>query len=201
MKKLFTVSIILLILSTGAFAQNGADRIYVMPKIGLSISDFTNDDEASPRSGLVGGVELGCRITELFGLSAGILYSMQGAGNEMDYHGSMVKSQIKTDYINIPVLAGISLYKGLSLKFGIQPGINISSRYSFATQGMHISGNLSDLGFTVESLDISIPMGLSYNYKNFVFEGRYNLGAMKIIKEDESRHSVIQLTLGYRFGL
>ena len=200
MKRLFIVTC-LLILSIGVFAQNEAGQIYVQPKIGLSIADFTNDDEASPRFGLVGGVELGYQITELLGLSAGILYSMQGAENEMSYQGSNVKCQLKMDYINIPILASISLYKGLALKFGVQPGFNISSRYAVASQGMHISGNLSDTGIIVESIDFSVPIGLSYDYKNFVLEGRYNLGAMRIVKEDEPKHSVIQLTLGYKFGL
>jgi len=46
-------------------------------------------------------------------------------------------------------------------------------------------------------------MGLSYEYRNFQFDARYNLSVTKAIEvEGEStKHSVFQFTIGYKFNL
>ena len=47
-------------------------------------------------------------------------------------------------------------------------------------------------------------MGVSYEFRNFVLDARYNLGATKILKGADarsSRNSVFMITLGYRFNL
>ena len=55
----------------------------------------------------------------------------------------------------------------------------------------------------LESFDLSIPLGLSYETDNVVIDGRYNLGVTKINKEgdDSYKNSVIQFTIGYKFAL
>ena len=50
-------------------------------------------------------------------------------------------------------------------------------------------------------MDFSIPVGISYEYNNFVVDGRYNFGVTKIIDGFDSKNSVFQITLGYKFDL
>ena len=71
------------------------------------------------------------------------------------------------------------------------------------------------MGDITKTVDFSIPMGISYEYKNFVVEGRYNLGVTKVFKDKElniggesidlsgtdTKNSVFQFTLGYKFEL
>ena len=62
----------------------------------------------------------------------------------------------------------------------------------------------TDVKDKVEGFDLSIPMGVSYEFRNFVLDARYNLGATKILKGADarsSRNSVFMITLGYRFNL
>ena len=43
-------------------------------------------------------------------------------------------------------------------------------------------------------------MGISYEWKKFVLDVRYNMGLIPINKEgDKLRNSVVQMTLGYKF--
>ena len=52
-----------------------------------------------------------------------------------------------------------------------------------------------------KTMDLSIPVGLSYQINNFVIDGRYNWGVTKIAKESDCKNSVFQITLGYKFTL
>ena len=52
----------------------------------------------------------------------------------------------------------------------------------------------------VKTVDLSIPVGLSYEYQNIVFDARYNIGVTKIADNVDS-NNVIQITVGYKFAL
>ena len=132
---------------------------------------------------------------------------MQGLKGSDDVDVTM-----KLDYINVPIMANFYVVKGLALKAGIQPGFNVNSKLSASEN--KVSGSV-DMGDITKTVDFSIPMGISYEYKNFVVEGRYNLGVTKVFKDKElniggesidlsgtdTKNSVFQFTLGYKFEL
>jgi len=202
MKKLFFVLSVMLF-SVGAHAQRAVGTLTIQPKVGLNIANYTNSDGADSRIGLAMGAELESQITEKFSLSVGALYSQQGAKASDASQGLNVKTTIKTDYINIPIMANVYVAQGFALKLGIQPGFNVNSGYSASAQGVSVSGSLSDMGINVKTIDFSVPVGLSYEYKNLVFDGRYNIGVTNVVKDDidDSKHSVFQFTIGYKFNL
>lgn len=115
--------------------------------------------------------------------------------------GLYVKTTDKTDYINIPIMANVYVARGFALKLGIQPAVNVSAGYTISTQGVEVSGDISDLGLEVNSFDFAFPVGLSYEYKNFVADARYNFGVTKVVKDFKDKNSVFQITLGYKFKL
>ncbi|MBQ8456986.1 MAG: hypothetical protein IJ540_05230 [Prevotella sp.] len=53
----------------------------------------------------------------------------------------------------------------------------------------------------IKSFQFAIPVGASYEYKNFVLDARYNIYLTKIYKDGDGRHSVFAITLGYKFAL
>ena len=77
----------------------------------------------------------------------------------------------------------------------------MNSGYTASAQGIDVSGSLSDFGVDINSFDFAIPVGLSYEYKNFVIDGRYNIGVMKMVDNDDSKNSVFQFTIGYKFNM
>ena len=206
MKKLFFV-LSTMLFSVGAFAQHEVGSLTIQPKVGLNIANYTNSNGTDSRIGLAIGAEFESQITNRFSLSVGALYSMQGAkiATVDASTGINVKTTFKTDYINIPIMANVYVVQGLALKAGIQPGINVNASYSASAQGVTVSGKLSDVGVgvNVKTLDFAIPVGLSYEYKNFVIDGRYNIGLTEVVKDDidKSKNSVFQFTVGYKFNL
>ena len=83
MKKLFVMAAMVLS-SVGAFAQYNAGDITIQPKVGLSIADMTDLDDSKTRAGVVAGAELEYHVSPMFGLSAGLLYSMQGTKGDAE---------------------------------------------------------------------------------------------------------------------
>ena len=200
MKRMFFIASAL-ILSVGAFAQHAEGTLTVQPKIGLNIANYTGSDDTDPRIGLVAGAEFEYQLTKMFSLSASLLYSMQGAKESGTTEGMKVEVTSKTDYINIPIMANIYVIHGLALKLGIQPAFNVNASYTASTQGIDVSASLSDFGVEVKSFDFAIPVGLSYKFSNFVVDGRYNIGVTRMVENDDSKNSVFQFTLGYKFNL
>ena len=125
------------------------------------------------------------QINPLIGLSAGLLYSMQGCEGENDFTA-------KYDFINIPVLANFYVAPNFALKIGLQP--------AFSTSAKQKSNKVEyDVKDAMQSIVIDLPIGASYEISNFVIDARYNLGLSKINKNGGSiRNSVIQLTVGYK---
>lgn len=192
MKKIFLVAA-MMVSSVAMFAQHAVGSFSVQPKIGMNIATLTKADGADPRIGLVAGAEVEYQVTDIFSISGGALYSMQGAkSNEEEGDAT-----IKLDYINIPILANVYVAKGLAVKLGIQPGFNVNSKAKAESGDITAEVELND----VKTVDFSIPVGLSYEYKNFVIDGRYNWGLTKIMDGASNKNSVFQFTLGYKFDL
>ena len=194
MKKLLLVAAIMMA-STCAFAQSLHEpgSLTLQPRIGFSAADFNNTEDTEARVGLVVGPEFEYTLTDRFSIAAGLNYSQQGTelkNTDVTY---------KMDYLTIPVVANFYVVKGLALKAGLQPGINLSAK-------LKANGKEADFDDdAVKSFDIALPVGISYEFKNFVLDARYTFGLTKIFDEKivdlDSKNLGFQLTLGYKFTL
>lgn len=192
MKKILLTAVVMLA-SVASYAQQAVGTFTLQPKIGMNVASLTNCDGCDPRIGLAAGVEAEYQATDIFSVSAGLIYSMQG--NKEKEEG--VTLTTKLDYINIPILANVYVTKGLAVKLGVQPAFNVSDKQKLS--GGKASVEAEDVG--AESFDFSIPVGLSYEYNNVVFDARYNFGVTNIADGGDSKNSVFQFTLGYKFAL
>ena len=192
MKKILLTAVVMLA-SVASYAQLAVGAFTLQPKIGMNVASLTKCDGCDPRIGLAAGVEAEYQATDIFSVSAGLIYSMQG--NKAKEEG--VTLTTKLDYINIPILANVYVTKGLAVKLGVQPAFNVSDKQKLS--GGKASVEAEDVG--AESFDFSIPVGLSYEYNNVVFDARYNFGVTNIADGGDSKNSVFQFTLGYKFAL
>lgn len=188
MKKLLLIAVMVLT-SAISFAQQKVGSLTIQPKVGLNIASLTDLDDSDPRFGVVAGAEFMYKATDMVGLSFGALYSMQGAKSD--------KTTIKLDYINIPVLANVYVAPGFAVKLGLQPCFNVNSKAKAKSNGVAVEADMDD----VKTVDLSIPIGLSYEFNNFVIDGRYNWGVTKVAKDSDCKNSVFQITLGYKLPL
>ncbi len=192
MRKVIIMAVLMLS-SVAAFAQRPVGSLTVQPKIGMNFATLTKADDSESRIGLVAGAELEYQISDIFSISGGALYSQQGC--EWSEDGRTETN--KLDYINIPVLANVYVVKNLAVKFGVQPAFNVNSKAKASKGDSSIQGSIEG----IKTFDFSIPVGLSYEYKNIVIDGRYNFGLTKVSKYADSKNSVFQLTLGYKLDI
>lgn len=180
MKKILMIAA-LMVATLSASAQG----MYLKPMVGGTLSTFRGSDvsDTKMKVGLVAGAEFGFDFTENMGVTAGLLYTMQGTKpKNADYNENL-------DYLNIPVLFNYYIIPGLAVKAGVQPGFLVRAKYD--------DEDIKDL---YKKVDFSIPIGVSYEFSDFVVDARYNLGLTKIydIGDAKCYNSVIQLTLGYK---
>ena len=197
MKKLFLLAAIMMA-STCVFAQHEPGSLTLQPRIGVSAADFNNTSDTEARVGLVVGPEFEYTLSNRFSLAFGVNYSQQGTklkDNDVTF---------KMDYLTVPIVANVYLFKGFALKAGVQPGVNLSAK-------LDANGTKADIDDDiVKTFDVAIPVGLSYEFHNFVIDARYAFGLTKIFDEKklnvkgvdlDSKNLGFQLTLGYKFTL
>ena len=224
MKKLMMIAA-MMVAVLSANAQNEVGQVTLKPTVGMNIATMTKGTDTKVRPGLIAGVEAEYGVAENFGVSAGLFYSMQGVKGKnvaigeiaFDDNDNIVggwefdgDATVKLDYINIPILAQFYPVKGLALKAGIQPGFCVSKKMKLdgtLYQGSVQGGNARSISNSykindgIKSFQFAIPVGVSYEYNNFVLDARYNIYVTKAAKDSDSRHSVFSFTLGYKFAL
>lgn len=97
-------------------------------------------------------------------------------------------------------MANVYVVPGLAVKVGVQPGFNVNSKGKAVATTIAGSGDKT-VDLDAKSVDFSIPVGLSYEYKGVVLDARYNWGVTKVWDNSDAKNSVFQITLGYKFEL
>ena len=62
---------------------------------------------------------------------------------------------------------------------------------------MSVSEDIPDMN----DIDFSIPIGISYELGNIIVDTRYNFGLTDIVKSENIKNRVLQLSLGYKFDI
>lgn len=165
------------------------------PKAGLNVTTMSNADlnsKVSFTAGMFGQV----RTANWFALSLEVLYSRQGGMKEHTVAGVETKNKIKTEYLNVPLLANFYVTRGLALKTGVQVGFCLGARQLVETGGITTKQGIAGQFHTA---DVAIPVGISYDWGRLVLDARYNFGVSHAMKEGNSRNGVFQFTAGIRF--
>ena len=192
MKKIIILAVVMMA-SLGAYAQHSPGSLTIQPRIGVSAADFNSTSDTEARVGLVAGAELEYQINNWLSLAGGVNYSQQGADEKVRV-GSMTW---ELDYLTVPMVANFYVLKGLALKAGLQPAFKLNSKLKAEENGHSASADLDG----VKGFDLAIPVGLSYEFKRFVIDARYNVGVLEVVDDSDIKNLGFQLTLGYKFSL
>lgn len=195
MKKLILLAIVLLS-SAGIMAQEREGTLTVQPRVGMNLSSMT--DYNKMKFGYNFGMEMEYQITDIFSLSAALMYSDQGAKDDETGTDEI----LDIDFVNVPIMLNCYVVPGLAVKAGVQPAFRTKTTVKYDGMKMDVDWLLKQYGTDTEmsKFMLSVPVGLSYEYNHFVLDARYNIGVTDLFKgEGIMRNNVIQLTLGYKF--
>ena len=205
MKKFLMMVAVAMMTAVSANAQSESN-MWVKPMVGGTLTTITKIQDSKMKLGLVAGAEFGYHVIEPLAITGGLLVSMQGT--KAKDNPLIQDFSWTTTYLNIPILANYYIVKGLAVKAGIQPGFLLSSKAKYQENkgGLWVDFESTSTD-NMKKFDLSIPMGLSYEFSNVVIDARYNLGLMKIAKDSgsfadgDAKNSVIMLTVGYKIPL
>ena len=206
MKKLLTL-MALIAIALSAQAQHEEGDVTIQPKVGITISNITDGDKS--KVNLAYGVEFERFFTDQFSASLGVVFTDQGCKYEIyssDGAGN-VSDDMKLDiyYGTLPIMANYYVLPGLALKAGIQPAFRVKARIELRGEKLDFDNYIDTMfqgeGNKLNTFDLSIPVGFSYEFKGITFDARYNIGVTKLISNtDESIYNkVFIMTLGYKF--
>jgi hypothetical protein len=239
MKRILIVSIVLLLSGT-SMAQN---RWSVKPMAGGVLSTYVGEDTKGlkQRMGFTAGAEVGYSLSPKFGLSLGLSYTQQGCVLDKeqrpywlgvsDITDANEDYYLRTKYVSVPLLAEFYVTKGLALKAGLQANFlhhatetytvlinrnqNAAQGESFKEGEWYSEERYDKWKSMIKSVDITIPIGLSYEYAGVVIDARYHIGLSHPLSglDDfhghfyegktplKARTSMLTLTVGYKFEL
>jgi hypothetical protein len=193
----------MLLTTVAVMAQHEEGEFTVMPKVGLNIATLSDADKAI--ADLHFGLEAEYMVTDNFSLGLGAIVSNQGAKYTSD-GADATDATVDLDYVHIPILGSYYLLPGLAVKVGVQPGFKMKAKVKGdgATVDLdeyfRLLNPLLDADMKVNSFTFSIPVGVSYEYRNVVVDARYNWGLTKVLNQGDAFYNrVFMLSLGYKF--
>ena len=208
MKKLLTL-MALMAVTLSAQAQYEEGDITIQPKVGMTISNITDGDKS--KINLTYGVEFERFFADQFSVALGVMFTNQGCKwniySQDKVAGYVINDDMKFDiyYGTLPITANYYVLPGLALKAGIQPAFRVKAKIEYNGEKMDFD-NAIDAIFDgndnkMRTFDLSIPVGLSYEFKRVTFDARYNFGVTKLISNTDKGYynKVFIMTLGYKF--
>jgi len=182
-------------------------------------------NESKNKFGFTAGVETQYQFSKIIGLSLGVFYTQQGASYDTKGYSYTSKGGVKVaindnlkvnlNCVTMPILANVYIWKGLAVKAGLQPELAVSKKtggdVTISYQGQSLSAVHSDVE-GIKSFSLSVPVGVSYEYKNIVADLRYNIGVTDLRKDGDagwiggnssstSKNRTLLFTVGYKFEL
>ncbi|WP_127845526.1 porin family protein [Psychroflexus aestuariivivens] len=212
MKKLFIFTIAL-----GLFATNEmkAQEYFEFGfKGGVNLSNLTGDntDDLDPRTTMNIGVFGIYKVTDKIGVQAEILYSEQGTERESVFFDGFSEIEedyvLKTQYINLPLMASYNVIENLWVEAGPQIGYLVKAEVDLETTtednlgSVESSTETQDVTDSYESIDMALNVGLRYKLaRNFLVQARYSKGITDITEaiEGNQNNQIYSFSVGYVF--
>jgi hypothetical protein len=176
-------------------------RWSVTPRVGINSSNMSGQDvyvdfnrlvKPKRKIGFVAGAEVEYRYMQPLSTALGVWYSGEG----FRYTEIDGDAHTNLDFLNFSAVENLYVADGLAIKAGLQFGylLNVKSV---------VDGHSEDIGNSFKKLNVSIPIGLSYEYRNVVLDARYNIGLTNLcdieLLDETWRTNSLWLTAGYRF--
>jgi hypothetical protein len=225
MKKIFLVSLVMLLAVSVAFSQFGI-------KGGINLGTFGGADKSwdmgnnvkldpTSRLGLTGGISYRIGLIAGFAIQPEVMYIQKGAiytiSGSQGIYTAESKTTYKFDYIDIPILVKFNLPIPVFSPYiegGVSYGILLSAKNK-DEETSNVPGETSssvekDIKDEVTKNDLSYIIGVGFDLLIFEIDARYVIGTKRLHKDDPATTTIdenaakvynsgILLTVGLRF--
>ena len=186
---------------------------------------YVLDSKVSSRynARFAGGLEGEYQMLPATSLSLGVYYAQMGCRfpdfvdtpvvdfAPVTQSSGMSHLRQKMDYVQVPLLVNQYILPGLAVKVGVQLGFLTSAEFSYDEtlithkkdgtdeygEKKHHDGDLKEV---TNKMDVSIPIGVSYEYERVILDFRYHIGLKNISKIEgiKEKNKFFTFTVGYR---
>ena len=198
MKQRLSIIFIFLLASLASFCQ----KVKIIPKIGLAVSDLTNQklavtddyvdkEDSKPLIGIIAGIGLEYSFCNHLEFISGLSYIQQGCSfkDVIDENGNNQKNKLHYDYLGLPIKIRYKITDGL----GFSSGLVVSC----LVRAKHNGENVKSI---CKKFDCSLPISISYEFRNnMVVEASYNIGLRNVYEEGSTKNRSLICILGYKF--
>ena len=195
--------ILLLTLITIGMSTLVAQKIAILPKVGINIATMKNQEMAissgytqfeSSKTAVrtVVAADFIYSLNDRVALISGLSYNQRGCSfcDVVDKTGNILKNNYKLDYLDLPIKLRVNLVGGLGVSSGLVFGFLIKARH-----------NQDDLRIICNNINYSLPLGISYEWKHLVLDVTYEFGLNHVYCDGDVNHRNCLVTLGYKFKL
>ncbi|GGD29723.1 porin family protein [Flavobacterium orientale] len=172
-------------------------------KGGINIANFVGDDAGSSKSfvGFNFGLFAEFKLSQKLYIQPELLYSAQGAKEDLTIEGIDFDATLKVNYINIPVMFKYYVANDFSLEAGPYVGFLTSAKVKVESS---IGSGTEDAKDFFKSTDFGLGIGFNYDVTQAIFlNARYSAGLAQIgdtdTDDNDVKNSVLQFGLGFRF--
>jgi hypothetical protein len=186
-------------------------QVEIGVKGGVSFADIPKyaelieDDEGSAdmRIGLAVGGHLTLTLGGIVGLQTEVLFTQKGLKAEAP-SGIDETFELRTDYIDVPVLLRLGATGGKGLQFLVGPSFNFNTSAKAVLEGAF--DDETDIKDEIEDFEIGLVIGVGYYGSRVLVEGRFQEGLTDIAKfteffDDETyKNRTFLVLFGVQFG-
>lgn len=175
---------------------------------GVNWAGLTDLDETSVRTGFSGGGFVGADFSEKFGTRVEVLYTQKGARQNGNPDFGEPDTDIKLDYVELPVLFIATLTKSTSGAFAVFAGPSFG--YNIGAESSEDPGETTDLSDDVEPLDVDLVLGTDLEHirssLSIFLDLRFSLGLTPVLENAASEYADVKnsdflLMVGFKFPL
>ena len=226
-KRLITA--LFLLAATAGWAQDGkASRWSLTPHVGANLwmAEYNFESTTDRELGLTAGAELGYQLGPMVNVSLGVDYALLRFSMPITRSATVYQTidhdklyTVSTGRLCLPLQVGVRIWQGLSVRTGMQMGINLHTNEAeaFGYSYHYLSyppRNVYQYHF--DPIQWYIPIGLCYEYRQWVADFRFYYSLKRNHWKIEGKEinnqiyaeawtvyhdRMLQLTLGYRFSL
>ncbi|HMR90804.1 MAG TPA: porin family protein [Chitinophagaceae bacterium] len=189
MTKISIAVMAIVLLAASLFTMQAQAQISYGAKAGIAITNFKADGESEKsKTGLVLGAFGRYDFSGQFAAQAELLYAQSGAKESAGSYNF--------SYLNVPLLARYTAWKGLYLATGPQLGFLLSAHTK------ENNGDKEDIKEYLKGTDISWVIGAGYELENGIgADIRFVPGLTDISDNNANiKNTAVQVTLSYKFG-
>jgi len=207
MKKLVLLTLLIMVFSLGAFAQDEAGKGIIAKgfKAGLVMANLSSDNisENDMKLGFAGGAFITYAFSPQFAIQPEVMYCMKGTKFSME--GAEDDLKYNFDYLVVPIM----LKYMIPTEGNVAPNFFAGPEVGFLLSAKaKMGGEEADMKDELKSVDFGLGFGAGVDFKmestTIMFDARYTLGLSNIADDTEGgdfsvKNTALMFTLGIGF--